>query len=206
MAELTLELLDALLSPTQNAKAEEYYQSIPLIRRISSLVQLLQGLQLTTPQDSTNGSSSFQSQSMLACVLLRRNIQSLGGAIAINDTVAVEGLANVGQAVDLCKGVVEALLTMWGQGTWNKPVKRQMGFVLAEATSTLLLMDEGTSGDVVNLILGNIAPAVSHYFCLFVWRHGVLLLILFMDFLSLVVFVKYSVPMEIKSRFNYFLL
>jgi hypothetical protein len=206
MAELTLELLDALLSPTQNAKAEEYYQSIPLIRRISSLVQLLQGLQLTTPQDSTNGSSSFQSQSMLACVLLRRNIQSLGGAIAINDTVAVEGLANVGQAVDLCKGVVEALLTMWGQGTWNKPVKRQMGFVLAEATSTLLLMDEGTSGDVVNLILGNIAPAVSHYFCLFVWRHGVLLLILFMDFLSLVVFVKYSVPMEIKSRFNYSLL
>ena len=73
------------------------------------------GLRLTTQQGSTNGSSSFQSQPMLSCVLL----QSLGAAIAINGTGAVEGWANVSQAVDLCKDVVDVLLRMWGQGTWN---------------------------------------------------------------------------------------
>ena len=156
-AELTLEVLDALLSPTQNAKAEEYYQSIPLVHRMSSLVQLLPNL-LQDPNQ--NG---YVAQSMLACVLLRRNIQSLGGMIACNDPV--EGVESVQKVVEICKHVVDTVLALWSaletSNSTMKPIRRQMAFVVAEIVSTLLLTEENSSVAVVNLVLEKIAPAVS---------------------------------------------
>ena len=66
---VTLDLLDALLSPTDCASAELMYYSIPLISRASSILSILISF---PPHCNTN-----TGRIMLASVLLRRDIATI---------------------------------------------------------------------------------------------------------------------------------
>jgi hypothetical protein len=137
MAAITVELLDALLNPVDGRAAEGQFQSIPLPTRVHDLFTLL--IHTIAPQQNIP-------RCMLACVLLRRDISSLGGYACVQQQQQV-----VGEVVAMLGAMVDPLLGVAGLGQVdpekekdpNAPTRRQLGFVVAEVCATLSLLDDG---------------------------------------------------------------
>ena len=181
MTEITIELIDALLSPTTNANAESQYQSIPVPNRIQSLLTFLhQSLLSSSISLSYNDISRY----MLAAVLLRRDVASLGGYNIKNVKLHSEW-----EVVRILGETITPLLNLFdaccsngnsnsnsnsntatttrpisrhsGSADSLKGVKRQIGFVIAQVCSTLTVMEDEISVHVMNLVLEKIAHGVS---------------------------------------------
>lgn len=145
MNTITLELLDALLNPSEGRSGEEHFSSIILPSRVHGLFSLL--INTISPQDAA--------RSMLACVLLRRDISSLG--------VYTFAQGHEDQAADIVSmlgGMVDPLLNILGQ---NAHTSRLIGFVIAEVCAALSLMDTNKALMAVNNIIKIVESSVRQH-------------------------------------------
>jgi hypothetical protein len=92
MTAITVELIDALLNPSKGRTAEDQFKYINLPTRVHGLFSLL--IHTISPQDVP--------RCMLACVLLRRDISSLGAYTCVQGHIdqAREIAAMLGAMVD----------------------------------------------------------------------------------------------------------
>ena len=142
---ITLEILDALLSPTNRSEAERHFNSVPLIERASSLISLL----LSLPHDDVENVGRM----MLAAVLLRRDISSIGG-LGLNPTTERNGL------VSLLRGMAEPLMEFFVK-VCDGGIRRQICHVVAELCLSLSLLEEDGGKAVMKGVLGRVGPGVS---------------------------------------------
>ena len=168
MAEVTIELIEALLCPSTNRNAEREYKSIAISTRVQSLSSILQSLaSLTstpTPSNATSLSSSAVTTlssptAMLTAVLLRREISSLGGYCNIKKVK----LNSEWEIVRMLGEVITPLLNIFDQckNIDCNAFRRQIGFAIAEVCSSLTIMDDNFAIEVMNAILEQIAADVS---------------------------------------------
>lgn len=157
MTVITVELIDSLLNPSQGRSAEDQFKSINLPTRVHGLFSIL--IHTISPQDVP--------RCMLACVLLRRDIASLGAFTCMqgHGDMAREIVAMLGAMVD-------PLLAYLGQIHQDKDVqtKRQLVFVIAEVCSTLSLLDDELARSSINNVLNSISSAVSYYYYLLLFN------------------------------------
>jgi hypothetical protein len=153
------QLLDDLMNPNtaSGREAEARFKAIELPTRIKSLMDVFhQSLALLTlsPSMSENHSQSFSPTLLLACVLLRRDISSLGTWVWLQ-AVVQEGQKDFSGAQNLChdmlslmSNIVDCLLEYFvhlGQGAHAghhhfqrrdvRALQRHIGQVIAEACS-----------------------------------------------------------------------
>jgi hypothetical protein len=143
MTLITTELLDALLSSGPSRKeAEVTFNSLDLTNRIQGLV-------------STLSCTSNNSHILIASVLLRRDIATLGGQ-------ALEQKLSPNVARDLLLNVVAPLLNLF-QSLPFAPCRRQVGYCLSEVICSLSLLFEQEAQTTLESILNTIHPLVC--FC-----------------------------------------
>ena len=146
---VTLDLLDALLSPTDRASAELIYHSLPLISRASSILSILISF---PPHCNTN-----TGRIMLASVLLRRDIATMGGTI--DNSVH---LSEKKSYAKLLTEMVDPMMDLFGKA--NDGTRRFLGHVVAEICLSLSVLDESNenlSEKVIREIIDRIGPGVS---------------------------------------------
>jgi hypothetical protein len=130
---ITVDLLDALLSSGPSRQpAEVYFQSQPLVERIQGVFNVL-----FLPDIQ-------QGQLLMATVLLRRDISSLG----MQET-----------SPELLQKLVEPLLQLFEKLS-SASCRRQVGYCLAEVCNSLSLSQEGQA--VVETVLTTIVPKVRY--------------------------------------------
>jgi hypothetical protein len=143
MTLITTELLDALLSSGPSRKeAEVTLNSLDLTNRIQGLV-------------STLSCTSNNSHILIASVLLRRDIATLGGQ-------ALEQKISPNVARDLLVNVVAPLLNLF-QSLPFAPCRCQVGYCLTEVICSLSLLFEQEAQTTLESILNTIHPLVC--FC-----------------------------------------
>jgi hypothetical protein len=143
MTLITTELLEALLSSGPSRKeAELTLNSLDLTNRIQGLV-------------STLSCTSNNSHILIASVLLRRDIATLGGQ-------ALEQKISPNVARDLLVNVVAPLLNLF-QSFPFAPCRRQVGYCLTEVVCSLSLLFEQDCQTTLESILNTIHPLVC--FC-----------------------------------------
>jgi hypothetical protein len=143
MSGISVELIDALLQPNHDRSAEQIFKAISLPVRINGLINLLPTLSL---QDV--------SRSMLVCVLLRRDISSLGEYT----------MKHMDQGMDITKMLglfISPLLNMMYTSGVDAQVQRLLGHVIAEVCSVLSLLDAQLASNSVSIVLDKIADGVS---------------------------------------------
>lgn len=143
MSGISVELIDALLQPNHDRSAEKTFKSISLPDRVNGLFHLISSLSL---QDVP--------RSMLTCVLLRRDISSLGEY----------SIKNADQGMDITKmlGIfISPLLNIMYSSGVDTQVQRLLGHVIAEICSVLSLLDAQLASNSVSLVLDKIADMVS---------------------------------------------
>jgi hypothetical protein len=143
MAQISIGLIDALLQPSHDRSAEETFKSISLPERVNGLFHLLSSLSL---QDV--------SRSMLICVLLRRDISSLGEYT----------MKRMDQGVEITKMLaifIAPLLNIMHTSGMDAHVQRLLGHVIAEVCSVLSLLDPQLASNSVSIVLDKIADGVS---------------------------------------------
>ncbi len=166
MTGITIQLIDALLNPSQDRSAETHYQSIILPSRVLGLFSLLSQSEFQT---QPNIDANDVARCMLTCVLLRRDISCLGG-------YAIQNSHQIHEIVQMLAGMVNPMLECLScqldmnsgstDATNDKkiaPIKRQIRFVMAEVCSILSLMDEAKAKEAVNATLSNINEMVCRY-------------------------------------------
>jgi hypothetical protein len=140
---ITAELLDALLSSGPSRKeAEAHLNTLNLTDRIEGLV-------------STLSFSVPQNHILIASVLLRRDIATLGGQ-------ALEQTIDLNVAKDLLIKLSAPLLQIF-QSLPSAPCRRQVGFCLTEVICSLSLLSEQDSQATLQSILNTIGPLVRHF-------------------------------------------
>ena len=150
MTAITVELIDALLNPSKGRTAEDQFKSINLPTRVHGLFSLL--IHTISPQDVP--------RCMLACVLLRRDISSLGAYTCVQGHIdqAREIAAMLGAMVD---PLLAFLGQMYQDQDQDAQTRRQLGFVVAEVCSTLSLLDDDLAQASVNNVLNSISSSCS---------------------------------------------
>lgn len=137
---ITTELLDALLSSgPSRQEAEAHFNSLELVDRIQGLISVLSSL--TKPDHI-----------LIASVLLRRDISTLGGQ-------ALEQQIPPDSALQLLKNLAEPLLQLF-QSLPSAPCRRQVGYCLCEVICSLSLLSEQESQKTLQAILTTIGPSV----------------------------------------------
>ena len=160
MSEITIELIDALLSPAANPNAESQFKSIPVPTRVQSLLVILQ--QCLPSQSSTTAQPQANTnipRLMLTAVLLRRDVSSLGGYSIKNVKLNSEW-----EIVRMLGETVKPLLDIFDLCNRDEAmhgIRRQIGFVIAEVCSSLSVMEDGIAVDVMNVVLNRSANGVS---------------------------------------------
>lgn len=135
---ITTALLDALLSSgASRQQAEIVLNSMSLVDRIQGLMNVLHSPALA------------DGPMLMAFVLLRRNVASLGEESLRNPSV---------NGVDLLKSLVEPLLQLFQ--SLSSACQRQVGFVLTEVCCSLSLLSANDSQAALHSILNAIAPMV----------------------------------------------
>ncbi|KAL7537732.1 hypothetical protein ACHAXR_008907 [Thalassiosira sp. AJA248-18] len=143
---VTNNLLDSMLTPTPGQPAEALYHSIPLPNRVRELTSLLH--QLSSSCDNNNAG-----RSMLAAVLLRRDIGSLGG----NETMT--GLSS-SQSVAIMGDIAEPLLSLFSSSSQTTQ-RRQIGHCIAELCSSLSVVSESHGREWMKSVLGRLEPGCA---------------------------------------------
>ncbi len=164
MSQITIELIDSLLSPTTNPNAESQYKSFPIPIRIQSLLSILQHSLLQQQQQSSSTSYNIP-RLMLTSVLLRREVSSFG-----NYNIKNVKMTSEWEIVRILGEMINPLLEIFHvcgdtrsqrNNDELKNVRRMIGYVIAQVCSSLSVMEEGISVDVMNVVLDTIAHGVS---------------------------------------------
>lgn len=149
---VSIELLDSMLGGSQQNAAEKVYRSIPLPNRVQQLSSLL--AQLHTTNAAAASSNNDAGRSMLAAVLLRRDISSL---------------ATSPNSVSLMGEIAEPLLSLFCHddgGAANKSsTRRQIGHCIAELCGSLSLASPADGREWMKTLLGRLEPGVSYISC-----------------------------------------
>lgn len=144
---ITPELLEALLSPENDAngdspraRAEAYLQTLSIVERTQSLLQVL----MKTQQEA---------HWMLTAVLLRRDIANLAGNVLAN-------VLDTATSLQLLKGMMEPLLAFFLNTAVPANIRRLGGHCLAELCASLSILSPYDSDAAFENILSKIAPMV----------------------------------------------
>lgn len=173
-AQVSIELIDALLSPTTNPNAESQYKSIAIPIRVQSLLSIIEQtlFQQKQQEQQQHNNATHIPRLMLSSVLLRREISSLG-SYTLKNSVKLnsewEIVRMLGESIKPLLAIFDTICIhnhTFNDSSLNN-VRRQIGFVIAQVCSTLSIMDDGISVDVMNAVLDKIAHGVSITFRLF---------------------------------------
>lgn len=143
MPGITIDIIDALLHPSLGRNAEETFKAIALPVRVHGLFEVLSSL---SPQDV--------SRFMLACVLIRRDISSLGVYVMKNSEHGPD-------VTKLLEIMLPNLLNMMDSTGIDSQVHRLLGHVVAEVCSVLSLLDFDLASSSVSIVWDKIADPVS---------------------------------------------
>ena len=161
MTDLTESLLDSLLNPGIGRNAEQQFKAITLPSRIHGLFSLLQSSLLNANVNANHANANANanaSRTMLACVLLRRDISSIAGHVSQH--VHTQMQPNENDIIAMLNGMVQPLLDFFQQPL-QSPVQRQLGFIIAELCSALSILDENAAITTATLVLHTIGHACS---------------------------------------------
>lgn len=151
---ITIELLDSMLAPSPGNPAEAHYRNIPLDSRVRELTGLLTQLY--------DNNAANAGRCMLAAVLLRREVETLAGKQQLT------GLTP-SAAVSLMGEIANPLMSLFLQNQ-VKQSRRQIGFIIAELSSSLSLVSVEDGKEWMKTVLNHIRPGVSifivHITCL----------------------------------------
>ena len=155
---VTIELLDCMLTPTPGHPAEALYQSVPLSNRVRQLTALLAQLYTCTNADAAIAANNA-GRSMLAAVLLRRDIGTLGGSEAMTGLPQNETIQLLGE-------VAEPLMSLFSQEggarqQQQQQSRRQIGHCIAELCGSLSVVSESHGREWMKSVLGRLQPGVS---------------------------------------------
>lgn len=142
---ITVELLDSMLAPSPGNPAEAHYRTIPLDSRVRELTRLLDQLY--------NNNAANSGRLMLAAVLLRREVETLGGKQQLT------GL-DPSSAVSLMGEIANPLMQLFLQKEMTQS-RRQIGHIIAELSSSLSLVSAKDGQEWMKTILNHIRPGVS---------------------------------------------
>lgn len=141
MSSVTIPLLDSMLRPSPGQPAEAVYRSIPLPNRVRELTAILRQLH--------GGGGDDAGRSMLAAVLLRREISTLA---------ASSDLSLLGEVAE----PLMALFTQDGAGDkQGQQSRRQIGHCIAELCSSLSVASPANGREWMKSVLGRLEPGVS---------------------------------------------
>ena len=157
MSAVTVDLLDSMLSPTPGQPASEaLYRSIPLPNRVRELTSLLG--QLNGSNNNANNNyvaTNNAGRSMLAAVLLRRDISTLAGAETMTGLPPSASLALMGE-------VAEPLMALFTkQQQQQQQTRRQIGHCIAELCGSLSVMSGEHGREWTTSVLERLEPGVS---------------------------------------------
>ena len=143
MSSVSLELIDQLLSPSQNRDAEQHFKAIVLPSRIHGLFTLLSSLMASNQEEHP--------RCMLASVLLRRDLSSLGGFMM---TKANQDAVPLNDVLSMLSSMVQPLMAFFQQA--QKQAQRRISFIIAELCSALSLLNQEAAITASNTILSAI--------------------------------------------------
>lgn len=154
-AAITVEILDALLSPAPAAggrspreQAEAHLGSMSVNDRASGLLSLLLELHMQPGQGQGQDKAHNQmGRQMMASVLLRRTVAIL------NDSSRLEDML----------GPCLALFVADESKSISHQCQRQVGHCLAEICANLSILSAAGSDEAIKTILTRIAPAVRTF-------------------------------------------
>ena len=157
MSAVTIPLLDSMLTPTPGQPAETLYRSIPLSNRVRELTTLL--TQLYNSNNNAGGTvndSNNEGRSMLAAVLLRREISTLGGNESMTGIPTSNCIALMGE-------IAEPLMSLFtlDNSSVNQS-RRQIGHCIAELCCSLSVVSPNDGREWMKSVLGRLEPGVSY--------------------------------------------
>ena len=156
MSAVTIPLLDSMLTPTPGQPAETLYRSIPLSNRVRELANLL--TQLYSNAGGVNDSTN-EARSMLAAVLLRREISTLGGNESMTGIPTSNCIALMGEIAE----PLMSLFTLDNNSSINQS-RRQIGHCIAELCCSLSVVSPNDGKEWMKSVLGRLEPGVSYLF------------------------------------------
>lgn len=142
---ITIELLDSMLAPSPGNPAEAHYRTIPIESKVRELTNLLTQLD--------GGNATNAGRCMLAAVLLRREVETLGGKQQLT------GLAP-SSAVSLMGQIANPLMSLFLQKEVTQS-RRQIGHIIAELSSSLSLVSVEDGKEWTKTVLNHIRTGVS---------------------------------------------
>lgn len=155
-----VDVLDAILFPTsptakdRRKDAEAFYNSLPILDRTQTLLQILIQLQSNATTASAPTNDADTSRMNLAAVLLRKEISSLAGDAMKGPRVTSEVLLSM----------VDPLLGLYSQESIivDRQSRRALSHCLAELCLSLSMVATHTeAANAIRIILSRIGNAVS---------------------------------------------
>ena len=156
MSAVTIPLLDSMLTPTPGQPAETLYRSIPLSNRVRELTTLLTQLYNSNNAGGTVNDSNNEGRSLLAAVLLRREISALGGNESMTGIPTSNCLALMGETAE----PLMSLFTL-DNSSVNQS-RRQIGHCIAELCCSLSVVSPNDGREWMKSVLGRLEPGVSY--------------------------------------------
>ena len=156
MSAVTIPLLDSMLTPTPGQPAETLYRSIPLSNRVRELTTLLTQLYNSNNAGGTVNDSNNEGRSLLAAVLLRREISALGGNESMTGIPTSNCIALMGE-------IAEPLMSLFtlDNSSVNQS-RRQIGHCIAELCCSLSVVSPNDGREWMKSVLGRLEPGVSY--------------------------------------------
>jgi len=154
MSAVTVDLLDSMLSPTPGQPASEaLYRSIPLPNRVRELTSLLGQLNGSNNNANNVVANNNAGRSMLAAVLLRRDISTLAGAETMTGLPPSASMALMGE-------VAEPLMALFTnqQQQQQQQSRRQIGHCIAELCGSLSVVSGEHGREWMTSVLGRLEP------------------------------------------------
>eukprot|EP00978_Attheya_sp_CCMP212_P011165 scaffold27362_cov51-Attheya_sp.AAC.5 len=165
------QVLDAMLgaSAAHREAAEAHFQGIPVPDRASSLLSLLLLQVQVQVQPPT---SSFQTQTqtseargLLAAVLLRRDISTLGGGMNMPTKSNIDSMTrtstSTSTSTSLLQSMAEPLVSLFHAASTSAACQRQVGHCIAELCLSLSLTGTVESDQVMSAVLTSIGPGCA---------------------------------------------
>jgi hypothetical protein len=159
------QVLDAMLgaSAVHREAAEAHFQGIPVPDRASSLLSLL----LLQVQLQVQGQGQVQvegrrseARGLLAAVLLRRDISTLGGGMNMNMPTKSSSDSTTHASTSLLQSMAEPLVSLFHAASTSAACQRQVGHCIAELCLSLSLAGTLESDQVMSAVLTSIGPGV----------------------------------------------
>ena len=156
MPSVTVDLLDAMLSPAPGQPPEALFRSIPLPQRVREVASLLQQL-----SSSPDAAATDAARCQLAAILLRKDLAVLGGSASLSGVSRGECVRLLGEVAEPLVGLFVRAPSPRGRA----PARRQIGHALAELCGSLSLLSPEHGKEWMASVLGRLEPGVSASRC-----------------------------------------